>query len=625
MLWVILASVLLPLLPAQTAGVRECIPNSIINCGIYSKAEFKTKWNNGDGRRSAAHIQNDFEMLSINLSEFMSTQTVSGVVTKSGNVLVDGKVVATNAYSFGHNYKPGSVKVGDMWKRPTTVSFQSSQLEAYVYMKDGVFQWAVLKSCGNPVTAQPVKPPQPTFVCDDLTIVKVNGLPVNTDHARGQAPLRVAMKAKGSVTNTKIAGYIFNFGDGTPNKVAQYSTVAHTYTRVDSYTATVRIKTGAGTTAVVPRCTVTISVSEVPPPPPPEEGCIDVIKEAFDTNGRVITPTPQFTFRLDGTRETTNGGDGRAHFNDVTPGDHRVTEGLPNGWKLLSVTPAGGRVSVEAGNNCAVVVFKNQQEVPPPPPPPSEGCIDVIKEAFDTENSLMNPTPQFVFRLDGGRSLANGGDGRVRFNNVSVGEHRVSEGLPDGWELISVTPMGGRVTVEAGPDCAVVVFKNRQVLMPPPPADKFVCRDLKIVEINGQATRTELAQGQVPLTVKFEAKGVVRGGEIERYLFDFGDGRGARSPDALATHTYNRAANYRATVQIDTSLGTTPVRERCAVRIQTSAQPVTPPEETPPVTELPNTGAGAAMATLFGSGSLGYGIRAFRRSRRGLTRALLDL
>jgi hypothetical protein len=36
------------------------------------------------------------------------------------------------------------------------VSFKQSQLDAWVYMPGGVFKWAIIKACGNPVTANAV-------------------------------------------------------------------------------------------------------------------------------------------------------------------------------------------------------------------------------------------------------------------------------------------------------------------------------------------------------------------------------------------------------------------------------------------------------------------------------------
>lgn len=113
---------------------------------------------------------------------------------------------------------------------------------------------------------------------------------------------------------------------------------------------------------------------------------------------------------------------------------------------------------------------------PPPPPPPAPkpqpvpefGCIEVVKETVAADNIYIRPVAQFSFRLDGGAEVRlSDSNGRARFNRVSLGIHTVEENVSSGWRLISITPEGGHVEVDAGPTCATVLFKNRQVLPPP--------------------------------------------------------------------------------------------------------------------------------------------------------------
>lgn len=249
------------------------------------------------------------------------------------------------------------------------------------------------------------------------------------------------------------------------------------------------------------------SVSSVP-----QLGCIDVIKETFNINGQLITPVAQFTFRLDGTNPKQNFADGKVRYDNVPVGIHQVTEMPAAGWALFSVTPDAGLVNVLPGPNCVVVLFKNIQtlassssmsssvpsssvpssSVPSSSAPassvpsssmpsssvassvqsssiassmssiPGAGCIEVIKETFDINGKLINPVAQFTFRLDGNNPKQNAGDGRVRFDNVTPGMHQVTEMPAAGWLLFSVTPDAGWVTVQGGPNCAVVLFKNIQ-------------------------------------------------------------------------------------------------------------------------------------------------------------------
>ena len=93
-------------------------------------------------------------------------------------------------------------------------------------------------------------------------------------------------------------------------------------------------------------------------------GCVDIIKETYNTNGSILTPVTQFTFYLDGNIQTVqNDSTGRARFSNVPVGLHTVTENLPSSWSQVSVTPANGHVNVLEGGNCSTVTFKNQQQI----------------------------------------------------------------------------------------------------------------------------------------------------------------------------------------------------------------------------------------------------------------------
>ena len=91
------------------------------------------------------------------------------------------------------------------------------------------------------------------------------------------------------------------------------------------------------------------------------------------------------------------------------------------------------------------------------------GCIDVIKETFKADGTVLTPVTQFTFNLDGGvQTIHNNASGRATFENVPVGTHVVTEIVPLGWSQASVAPTNGSVVVSEGSDCATVTFKNRQ-------------------------------------------------------------------------------------------------------------------------------------------------------------------
>lgn len=114
-----------------------------------------------------------------------SSQAQSGTVYKNGEVrLADGKLVATSAMTAGCQNISGSNTVSDgymtFYTRPTSVSFASSALHAYVVMKNGQFAYAILTSCGNPVKATPVAAPAPKVKSATTTKTTTTTPPVQT-------------------------------------------------------------------------------------------------------------------------------------------------------------------------------------------------------------------------------------------------------------------------------------------------------------------------------------------------------------------------------------------------------------------------------------------------------------
>lgn len=146
---------------SSTTSVRDCDTNAIMYCGAYSKDEWVRKIIQGDGKHSVENLQAIYGMFGIDGNGIESAHTVDGEVHADGRVTVNGATIATSALSSGRQFMEGSSKKGDIYTRPTSVSFRSGSIPAFVHMENGVFKWAVIKSCGNPVTAIPVEQPKP--------------------------------------------------------------------------------------------------------------------------------------------------------------------------------------------------------------------------------------------------------------------------------------------------------------------------------------------------------------------------------------------------------------------------------------------------------------------------------
>lgn len=178
------------------------------------------------------------------------------------------------------------------------------------------------------------------------------------------------------------------------------------------------------------------------------------------------------------------------------------------------------------------------------------------------------------------------------------------------------------------PHCEVPMCPAGTTGTPPkcvePPKPSVVCDALK-AEFIGSTN--------VPATLKFTAKATAKNGAtITGYAFDFGDGVKEDSTAATTQHTYTKEDDYKATVQVKSSLGLTAISSSCTVKVKVTKEkppvieipPVVttevPPTPTPSIpAELPSTGPVEVISGLFGTSSLGFGIRQWLMSRRRLS------
>lgn len=147
-------------------STRDCDNNAVMHCGAMNAAELQDKYAKDS---SIAAIYGYFGISNSDVAS-LGTTAVAGHVTKSGDVVVNGKVVAKDALTAGRQNITGSSKVtvGNVtfYSRAPQVSFNVDKIDAFVALnKDGQFDYAILAACGNPVKASNVveKPaPKPT-------------------------------------------------------------------------------------------------------------------------------------------------------------------------------------------------------------------------------------------------------------------------------------------------------------------------------------------------------------------------------------------------------------------------------------------------------------------------------
>ena len=197
--------------------VTDCDANAVIYCGATSTAQLISRYNNGTSSNTAKSIHDIYSYFGISSSEIQSigTTAVAGHVTKSGAVYVNGTTaaVATGAVTVGRQNIPGSSVVTSngttFYKRTPSVSFQSDSLAAFVVMKNGTFQYAVLASCANPVTATPT--PKPTPKVPNYTLNKEVAVKGSATYSKavsvdagGHVIYRVTVKSTGTAAVTNL-------------------------------------------------------------------------------------------------------------------------------------------------------------------------------------------------------------------------------------------------------------------------------------------------------------------------------------------------------------------------------------------------------------------------------------
>ena len=188
---------------AVVDNTPDCDDVAIIRCGAFSVDAMRTKAAQGD-------VPKIFNAMGISQQD-LKGEFVNGIVWRDGRVTVGDKTVATGAMTAGRNFGGTPIPGTNAGKYPTS-KFVTEGQTAFVKMVNGQFKFAVIKACGNPVTATP-KPPEekPEFKCVRLTAEKIT---------RTKVRFTAEATATGGAT---IEKYEFGFGDGFGITVAEKS------------------------------------------------------------------------------------------------------------------------------------------------------------------------------------------------------------------------------------------------------------------------------------------------------------------------------------------------------------------------------------------------------------------
>jgi len=247
---------------------RDCNNNSIIYCGATTPDELKSIYKaNKTGDLPAIYSHFGISASMIN----SVTEANLGQINKDGTVDLNGKLIATDAYSIGREniIKPSTALVINghtYYKHIPRNAFGVNTIKAWIFTDaHGKFLAAILTSCGNPFAATPIPTPPtpptpppvvPTYKCDALTASQ----PIN----RTEFNFTGSASAANGAT---VASYNYNFGDSTSAN-AVGTTANHTYVNPGTYTVTLTANISVGgkivQTPIVPPCVATVTVAPAP-------------------------------------------------------------------------------------------------------------------------------------------------------------------------------------------------------------------------------------------------------------------------------------------------------------------------------------------------------------------------
>jgi hypothetical protein len=241
---------------------KDCDNYSIINCGVTSSGDLQNKYGNQPYVR---HVYQHFGISAANISAIGQT-AVQGTVFRNGDVKVNGKVVATDALTAARQRvtsqdKQVTVDGSTFFTRHLSVSWSHDSAPAYVVMKDGIFQYAILAPCGNPITAAPVKPPATP---PPATIASLGCVSLGYNN-KG---LAYTFIAKATAKNTTIKSYSFYLSDQKSPVVVKSSatkvSLAHTFAKYSTrYSVYVTVSSKNITTNKVPVCSQALTTPAV--------------------------------------------------------------------------------------------------------------------------------------------------------------------------------------------------------------------------------------------------------------------------------------------------------------------------------------------------------------------------
>ncbi|HET8669561.1 MAG TPA: PKD domain-containing protein, partial [Candidatus Saccharimonadales bacterium] len=241
----------------SASGIRDTGTNPILNQGSIGCLTIEECVSDFRANKPS-DVQDIFTNRGLSPDEYsrFAQSAKPGKVYKNGNIVVDGQIVATDAWSMGRekfNDQRVPLYIGGKtyYMSPTSSSFASDSLDAFVMFNDqGMVEFAILTACGNPTWGNNKRP---EYGCKSLNKTPVADKKNTYNFTTTLEPMKLA-------TVNKL---VYDFGDGTPTvtETNPSKSVQHTYTKVGTHTATVTVYFNLpGGKIATSKCKTTITV-----------------------------------------------------------------------------------------------------------------------------------------------------------------------------------------------------------------------------------------------------------------------------------------------------------------------------------------------------------------------------
>jgi hypothetical protein len=652
------AGVLMGTTGAASAETYNCDSNAVMYCGAPSVSKLISNYNNGiSGHETPNSIHDVYSYFGISSSDVKSmTSTVQmGIVKKNGQVYVGSKLVASSALTAGRSYISGSKTVHygvtTFYTRAPSVSFLDDSLDAYVVMVNNQFKFAILVSCGNPVTGVPTPTPitPKPVLTPKYTINKLVAVQGSSNYSKDVSvksgaivdyKITVASTGNTPVTNLNVSDKLPADVEYVGGTLQEDGKAANSNDLFNSHIAVGTLKNGTSTvftfeakvgyedtTATCKTATLTNSANMVAtglgatsssanvekacqPAPTPCYQCTSLTADQTAANAYNFTAKASASNGATITGYVFNYGDGKTQTvttsNDSATASHAYSTTATFNVTVAALVSVNGKTQTVTSANCGTTVK-------PVCPLPEGQCTDV--KLVQNAGNPREVTATATYTTVNGATLTG-----VSFN----------------WGDSTVTPASAQTaathTYQADGNYTVVAtltFSSPSATV----ASANCQAPITITTVTPTCDELDVNVNNTSMTVTVtNLQYTANNGTYENTTLDWGDGS---TPVTAAnvngqTHTYTANGPFTivATANFSVNGTDTPVTSTtCQQTVSftqtpvTPVTPATPTTTTPAPTELVSTGAGNVVGLFIAAmivGVVGYYFYMNRRlSREG--------